>query len=292
MLIATAASAWYEDAVFALLGSLRLNWPNHPPVTVYDIGMSQQATSRLRDSGICVRRVPPFCLHWRKHFAWKIWCLHDMRDSSYLYLDAGVCVLRPMPEVVHQIESMGYFLPGNGWTLKDSVPKPLAQKLGYTVEQLANILSISGGVHGFREGGETLGILQEAMELACEEDNLRATAPLHRHDQALLSLLVNRHLGRVLHADAAIYAGWKGPNQAHGQAIWVHRGHMRSEDLKHFASHFATSDSAYLPRPLPLPEQPSMITKFRVGLARLRGTAPKEQKSGEWIYDGVRDKSE
>ena len=76
-LIITAASGAYGPSLLALLGSLNLNWPNHPPVRVYDIGLNDGTLQVLAENQIEVIKVPPFCPHWRKHFTWKIWCLNN-----------------------------------------------------------------------------------------------------------------------------------------------------------------------------------------------------------------------
>ena len=45
--IVTAASPSYEASALALIGSLNCNWPGHPPVVVYDLGMTDDTLSRL-----------------------------------------------------------------------------------------------------------------------------------------------------------------------------------------------------------------------------------------------------
>ena len=72
-LIITAASNAYGPSLLALPGSLNLNWHNHPPVLVYDIGLDDATRATLQQHHIPLRVVPPFCPHWRSHFTWKIW---------------------------------------------------------------------------------------------------------------------------------------------------------------------------------------------------------------------------
>src|SRR5659263_346946 len=76
-MIVTAASAAFGSSLVALLGSLNLNWPDHPPIRVYDLGLERKTLETLSRHGVEVVPVPPFCPHWRKHFTWKIWCWND-----------------------------------------------------------------------------------------------------------------------------------------------------------------------------------------------------------------------
>lgn len=107
-LIITAAS--FGPYLLALLGSLTLNWPEYPPVLVYDLGMDEETLTILRDNLITVRKIPPFVPHWRKHFTWKVWCWNDAPARDILWLDAGVVVLSPLEDVFDAIGRLGYFL--------------------------------------------------------------------------------------------------------------------------------------------------------------------------------------
>jgi hypothetical protein len=59
-LIITAASEVYASSLLALLGSLNLNWPEHPPVLVYDIGLDEATLTILNAHNILVKKFPPF----------------------------------------------------------------------------------------------------------------------------------------------------------------------------------------------------------------------------------------
>lgn len=62
-LIISAASKSFGPTLLALLGSLNLNWPSHPPVLIYDLGMDQEVLETLKANKIEVRKVPPFVPH-------------------------------------------------------------------------------------------------------------------------------------------------------------------------------------------------------------------------------------
>lgn len=92
-LLLTAASEAYAPSLLALLGSLTLHWPSHPPVRVYDIGLAPSSRETLERHGVEVVAVPAFCPHWRRHFTWKPWCWADAPARDVLWIDAGVVVL-------------------------------------------------------------------------------------------------------------------------------------------------------------------------------------------------------
>ena len=109
-LIITGASQSYGPSVLALLGSLTLNWPEHPPVLVYDLGLNEEILAILLENHIAVRKVPPFVPHWRKHFTWKVWAWNDAPARDILWLDAGVVMLQPIDDVFDAIDRLGYFI--------------------------------------------------------------------------------------------------------------------------------------------------------------------------------------
>ena len=109
-MIITAASSTFGPSLLSLLGSLNLNWPGHPQVRVYDIGLNDETLHVLDTHNIEVVKVPEFCPHWKKHFTWKIWCWNDAPASEILWLDAGLVVLKPLDEVFHAAQK-----PGTCW---------------------------------------------------------------------------------------------------------------------------------------------------------------------------------
>jgi len=110
----------------ALVGSLRYNWPEHPPLLVYDLGMRPEKVDEFKAAGIDVIRVPEFCPHMRRHFTWKVWCIHEAPCDQYIWLDAGVYVLRPMPDVFEAISNLGYFVIPTGLMIAAGMCRPLA----------------------------------------------------------------------------------------------------------------------------------------------------------------------
>lgn len=288
-LIVTAASKLFENSLLALIGSANCNWPNHPRILVYDLGMTDKTLERLESASVEVRKVPAFCPHWRKYFTWKFWCLTDIPAKAYLWLDAGTCILRPMPEVFEAIEKFGYFCCTNHWDLKKNMSMEKQRALGLSDNKLAGMVSINSGVFGLKKDSAGNELINKGMQIALIEKNMIPTAPLHRHDQPIFSALLCEIFGPVLYADFLTYAGWLSPIEVINQKIWVHRRRMLPADQEYFATHIAHAGRPYLPQPLPVPPETSLLMRWRVKIARWRGRLPPSDIAGQYIYDGVKD---
>ena len=59
-MIITAASSVFGPSLLALVGSLNLNWPDHPRIRVYDIGLDDDTLRILDASNVEVIKVPEF----------------------------------------------------------------------------------------------------------------------------------------------------------------------------------------------------------------------------------------
>jgi hypothetical protein len=246
-LIITAASQSFGPHVLALLGSLNLNWPNHPPVLVYDIGLAQVVLDGLAAHGVEVRRVPPFCDHWRDHFTWKIWCLNDAPARDILWLDAGLVVLAPLHEIFMAVETMGYFMVANYQLLDWEASEAACEGCGVAYEFRLGKPTLAGGLMGFRKSGKSQTVLSDALQVAMTERHMAATDTVHRHDQAVISLLMYRHFGDVQISDGLYYLGWRSPRQVPGQKVWVHRRAIQPADRAHFAAHIKGAGEPYCP---------------------------------------------
>ena len=288
MLIITAASAAYADSLLGLLGSLNCNWPGHPPVMVYDLGLEARTLDFLAAGNIPVRKVPAFCPHWRQHFTWKIWACQDAPAPSYLWLDAGICVLRPLPEVVATICALGYFAVPNGLMLFGHMTPGLQKNLALTDELLREMPSLSGGIHGFSRSGVGQLLLDEALALARVEENLRATAPRQFHEQTLLTVLLHKYFAPVTWADRIIYGVDQGGMVSLGQRLWCHRRSIQPADVDYYRNCLIQPQPPHLPTPPPAPSRPSLFMRARIRIAKMRGRSP-TRDPGTYTYDGVRD---
>jgi hypothetical protein len=264
-LIVTAASDEFAPSLLALLGSLTLNWPQHPPVLVYDLGLAPDTRALLAQNQIDVRAVPAFCAHWRRHFTWKLWCLDDAPALDVLWLDAGLLLLAPLPEIFTAVERRGYFLVPNQELLDWEASEQACRGCGLPLEFRAGKPTLAGGLMAFRKRGPSGTVVKEALRVALDEANIAATTVAHRHDQALVSLLAHRHLAPVATAAASVYLGEHAPLVTPGQKVWVHRRALRREDALHFAAHLRAPGEPYLPRAIyPLARARALSRLYRV----------------------------
>jgi hypothetical protein len=253
-LIITAASKAYGPSLLAMLGSLTLNWPQHPPVLVYDIGLDKATLATLAQHRIPVKRVPPFCPHWNKHFTWKIWCWNDAPARDIFWIDSGIVVLQPLDEVFETIATQGYAFWGAQDWLADNASAAALRGCGVSPDFPGDKETILAGFTGFRKQGVALEIMREALTVALTEECIRATHPRHRHDQAILSLLCYKHLGAVPFESARMiventaYTGQRLP----GQKVWIHRRALRPHDRRHFIRHISAPGEPNYPQAIPV----------------------------------------
>lgn len=287
-LIISAASAAFGPALLAMLGSLNLNWTTHPPMRVYDLGMESGILEILEKNQIEVVKVPPFCPHWRKHFTWKIWCLNDAPAHQVLWIDAGLAVMEPLDEIFTAVNSLGYFVVPN-YQLLDWEASEAACR-GCLVDPAFRLSkpTLAGTLMGFLKSGKALQVLQEALAVALVEEHIQATHPRHRHDQAIISLLMYKHFGSVILADNQIYLGDKSPEQVPGQKIWLHRRGMLAQDLE-FYRNFISHPGPTRPPLNPSKNRPKNPVVLGLRFVRSRYWRIRHRLEPPKIYDGVKN---
>ena len=108
--IITSASNKFFPSLINLLGSIKKNYPNHPKIFVYDLGLFWMFRKELEQiENVEVLNIPHFCKFWRSCYTWKTYILsHPLSDLNF-YLDAGTQILRPLDEIFLEIEKDGYF---------------------------------------------------------------------------------------------------------------------------------------------------------------------------------------
>lgn len=260
--IITAASESYARQLLALLGSLESNWPSHPPVVVYDLGLSVSVLNSLETRKIEVRKVPAFCPHWRQHFTWKIWCWNNIDAETFLWVDAGAVVLSSLEEVFRHIKRTGYLVVPNYRLLAEEASEEACLSCGVEPSFREGKTTLAGGFIGFDKGNELIStILKHALELALVEKNIKATDPKHRHDQALISLLIYKNIQSPLMLDGNIYLGGPSPILVPGQKVWACRTGMIESDLVNFSNYFLEPKDEHPP----FPESPQKFVGWLLG---------------------------
>jgi hypothetical protein len=289
-MIITAASAAFGHSLLALLGSLNLNWPDHPPVRVYDIGLDEHTLGELNRNKVEVVPVPPFCSHWRKHFTWKIWCWNDAPAREILWMDAGLVVLQPLGEVFDAIGRHGYFVVPTYHLLTENASHHACRGCGVDPSFRKGRMTLAGTVIGFKKQGRMEDILKEALSIARVEEYIASVKKTHRHDQMIISLLLHKHLGQAIMSDGIVYCGWLSPRQTPGQKVWVHRRALMKKDQEYLASRILLPGEPFVPGD---PEADRPIRTFwkKIFSAPERAIrrAIKGERNQAEIYDGVRD---
>jgi hypothetical protein len=247
-LIITAASESYRPQLLAFLGSLRCNWPDHPPVIVYDMGLCEETSDVLCQAGFNVRAIPHFVPHWRKHYTWKPWCMNDAPGECVLWLDAGDCILRPVPEVFEIIRQQGYFAVPNYRPLEIEASEDACEGCGVPLDFRTGKVSLAAGVFGFQGGSAAENVVRECLEVALTERYIRASNPWHRHDQAILSLLMYRDISPLILCDGPTYFCEDLTAKFTTHSIWAGRRFMHYKDLQFFASCLSGPVSRHIPR--------------------------------------------
>lgn len=278
-LIITAASRAFGPSLLALLGSLNVNWHNHPPVLVYNLGLDASTLAILEQHQIAVKRVPPFCPHWRKHYAWKVWCWNDAPARTWLWIDAGIVVLEPLDEIFDTVSQFGYFINGTGGQMTENVSEAMCRACGLDFTFCNGKETLAGGILGINTA-MARDLLQEAITVAINEEAMRATTPLHRWDQSLISLLLYKYFGAPHTANAGIYLEHTSPRARRGQKVWVHRRAIDARDQKYFAEHLTLPGAPYLPR---TPHN----WRAHLPLYKVRRWLGRQNK--RLLFDGVRD---
>jgi hypothetical protein len=248
-LIITAASESYRPQLLSFLGSLRCNWPNHPPVTVYDMGLREGTDQLLRQAGFNVRLIPPFVPHWRKHYTWKLWCMNDASAERILWLDAGCCVLRPVPEIFDIIDQQGYFALPNYRPLDIEASEEACEGCGVRPDFRVGKVSLTAAVFGFRCGSVAQQVVKECLKVAQTERYIKASKPWHRWEQAILSLLMYRNISPLILCDGTLYFYEDLAAEFTTHSIWAARRSMHYEDKQFLASCLFGPVSPYRPRP-------------------------------------------
>jgi len=267
--VITAASEKFSSALMAMVRSIRRNWSHDIPITVFDLGLDASSIQKLETiHAVSVRRVPEFCPHWRKHYTWKLWAIINCEYREFLWIDAGVFVMRPLSGVVRAIKEAGLFLVPNYQDLANEAPVASVYSAGLTFAQIQNRSSVSANIMGINRSHEKFSVFEEAYRLALDEVNISATTQSHRHDQALISCVLYSKYPDIVFFDGRMYAGWSGPSQVVGQSCWGHRRRLLERDRVQLELLGDSARARYFPRD-PARETPLILRMLHALKIRL-----------------------
>ncbi len=147
--IITSASSKFFPSLLNLIGSIKKNYPDHPPIYVYNLGLFPTYKAELKSiEGVSLVEMPRFCSFWRKCYTWKTYIFKHPFTSTTLYLDAGNEVLKPLNPLFDQIERNGYLAVQQGIESKAIIPEDYVSLFGIDKEILGKKV-ITAGIFGF-----------------------------------------------------------------------------------------------------------------------------------------------
>lgn len=244
--IITSASNKFFPSLLNLLGSIKQNYPEHPDVYVYDLGLFFIFKKELESiPWVHVLKIPPFVSFWRSCYTWKTYILNTPLANLNLYLDAGCQILKPLTEVFEKIEKNDYLLvdQGSKVTLNDVTPKDYWKIFDLDEKKGQNKI-IAAGIFGFKKDSRikvaTEKLYQAGLSGLClgfsageqwknkgkNKNIFVRNCRLFRHDTTLITLLVTKYLDNPTIEDVARFGGEKTGNSS--QLIWNLRMNYQS----------------------------------------------------------------
>lgn len=210
--IITASSNRYFPSLINLLGSIKNNYPQHPQIFIYDLGLFFTFRKELQlIQGVNIINMPRFCKHWRRCYSWKSYIFNNPLAHLNFYLDAGNQVLAPLDEIFKEINNNDYFAVSQGQSLEEIIPKEYISifdlsSLQYRSEVLAagifgfknnkKMMSILSAFYDCAIAGLTLGFSAEeiARNKGINKNIFTRNCSCFRHDQTILNILLRKNI--------------------------------------------------------------------------------------------------
>jgi len=165
--IITSCSTKFFPSVINLISSIKVVYPDHPTIFVYDLGLLPIFRKELAMvEGVEVVDMPKFCAHWRSCYTWKTYIFaHPMAKLNF-YLDAGCQVLKSLDKVFDIIEEKDILLIDQRLSFKEIVPESY-KKLFSLSDDCDDLLTIHAGIIGFKNTTNIINIFNDIYNAAC-----------------------------------------------------------------------------------------------------------------------------
>jgi hypothetical protein len=251
------------------------------------MGLREGTPELLRKAGFEVRTIPPFVPHWRQHYTWKPWCMADASTSAdrVLWLDAGCCVLRPLPEIFEIIKHQGYFALPNYRPLEIEASEQACEGCAVPKDFRVGKVSLTAAVFGFLRGAVAERVVHISLEVAKNERYIKATKHWHRWEQAILSLLMYREISPLVLCDGTIYFCEDLAANITVHSIWAARRSMHYKDKKFLASSLFGPAAPFRPRAShKLALWYRMARQPKVAFRAMKGLVDRQEK----LPDGIK----
>ncbi len=234
--IVTSCSNKFFPSLLNLIGSIKTNYPNHPNIYVYNLGLAGNYISELKQiDKVQVVEMPEFCSFWRKCYTWKTYIFSNPFSRYTLYLDAGNEVLKDLDILFSEIERDGYLLVEQDLPLKLIVPKEY-----YSLFEIDKIDKerkvITAGIFGFDKSNQVIGDLINQLHDASlsglclgfsknelwknkypNKTEFIRNCEMFRHDTTLLTMLAYKLLPDIRTNDVKRFSPFE--EISHGQLV-------------------------------------------------------------------------
>lgn len=233
-----------------MLGSIKVNYPNHPHIYVYDLGLSSFLKRDIRQKfeNVTILDMPRFTPFWRSCYTWKTHILKSPLADANFYIDAGCQILRPLDGVFEKIEQNGYLLVSQGKEVltRDIVPQEYADMLDFPNAKLDTEM-VAAGLFGFKKNHAIEAVTEKVYAAALcglclgfsqgelwKNKGKNRTAfvrncPKFRHDTTLLTMFVLKYIEHPIIESIENFEGNKTGKPE--QLIWNIR--MNYSNLEH-----------------------------------------------------------
>ena len=245
--IITSASNKFFPSVLNLIGSIKANYPDHPPIFVYDLGLFSTFKRELTEmEGVTILAMPHFVPFWRSCYTWKTYIFNNPLAELNLYLDAGCQVLRGLGEMFEEIEGNGYIAVSQGSDLKMRTHTPEEYISLFDIdERLLEKEIMTAGIFGFKKGNEIEKVIHKLYQAGVaglclgfskeeqwknkgpNKNDFIRKCPAFRHDTTLLSLFLLKHIEDLKVEDVSRFSAHK---TGDSQLIWNMRLNYQNLD--------------------------------------------------------------
>jgi hypothetical protein len=226
-----------------MLASLHRNFPNHPKVYVFDLGMNKyQIAELIAIPWISLIPVIPFVPHWRLCWSWKHYVMLQPSERYIFHMDAGNVILRPLELLFLSIYKNGYIVFDQGQFLDQITPLEYWSEFDLDRGKYKNSKVFAAGVFGFDKMSSAGHAVYESFIMAkygwtlgwSEKERYRATKDLDRniirncdcfrHDQTIINLTLRKHIkADVFIRSERKYLGKNSGTDHRMQFIWNYR---------------------------------------------------------------------
>ena len=240
--IITASDSKHAPYLFNAIASLKINFPDHPKVIIYDLGLTQFERHEIQCiKEVELRKIENFVSHWRANWSWKLYALTNKVPRYYLYLDLpNFVILRSLATWFLAIKKNGYLLISNGQTLGDIVPEDFWSIFKLDKFSFKKQPTFGAGVIGVDSSSASYSAIElamngvlEGLNLGRSKDELSANySPKNlirdclcfRADQTLLNLAFNNvNNFRLKVRQSKRYTGDGGFKDHPNQYLWYSR---------------------------------------------------------------------